>query len=254
MRAVASTIGSTSARGWWASARLEKERIVVTDVPRRLRADRLGTGQRPATQYRRHPDQLRGGGEGRHRAGLLQCLHRHPPGLPRSAHRRHRDRAEHDLRGHAHRGAAQAVPIPGRGAAEPAGRAQGEERAAGAADRHAPRLRGAAQAAAGSAPGDQPGAGREGPDAREPEGRGRNEEPPDRARPQGAAGEGGATGADVQIQVRVPRQHVARAADPAEQPPDPEQAARRQCRPEPDPQAARVRPDHPRLGRRTCCR
>ena len=53
-------------------------------------------------------------------------------------------------------------------------------------------------------------------------------------------------GADLEIQVRVPRQHVARAAHAAQQHPDPGPAARRQPRRQPDAEAGRVRPHHPR--------
>ena len=53
-------------------------------------------------------------------------------------------------------------------------------------------------------------------------------------------------GADLEVQVRVPRQHVARAAHAAQQHPDPRPAARRQPRRQPDAEAGRVRPHHPR--------
>ena len=45
------------------------------------------------------------------------------------------------------------------------------------------------------------------------------------SRPSGAGGEGRAAGADLEVQVRIPGQHVARAAHAAEQPADPVQAA-----------------------------
>ena len=53
-----------------------------------------------------------------------------------------------------------------------------------------------------------------------------------------------------QLQVRVPREHVARAADAAQLAPDPREAARRQRRRQPDREADRVRDDDPqrRLG------
>jgi signal transduction histidine kinase len=47
--------------------------------------------------------------------------------------------------------------------------------------------------------------------------RGRAQEPRDRAGAPRARGEGGRAGAHLQVQVRVPREHVARAADAAEQ-------------------------------------
>ncbi len=54
---------------------------------------------------------------------------------------------------------------------------------------------------------------------------GRGQEPRDRAGQAGPRGEGRAARADLEVQVRVPRQHVARAADAAQQPADP----RRRC-------------------------
>ena len=70
-----------------------------------------------------------------------------------------------------------------------------------------------------------------------------------RPRP-GPGGEGRAAGPDLEVQVRVPGQHVARAAHAAQQPADPGRAALRQPRGQPDRQAGRVRQDHPRLGHR----
>ncbi len=67
----------------------------------------------------------------------------------------------------------------------------------------------------------------------------------------GPAGPGGARrtarGVDA-LQVRVPGEHVARAAHPAELAADPRQAARRQRRREPHAQAGGVRRDDPRRG------
>ena len=80
---------------------------------------------------------------------------------------------------------------------------------------------------------DQRAARTEGPAARRAQRRGRAEEPGDRAGPARARGEGGRARADVEVQVRVPGQHVARAADAAEQHPDPRPAARGQPRRQP---------------------
>ena len=101
---------------------------------------------------------------------------------------------------------------------------------------------------AGRAEAGQRGAGDQGQPAHHPEVAGRGQEPRDRAGQAGAGGEGRAARADLQVQDRVPGQHVARAADAAEQPAHPLRAALRQPRGEPDGEAARVRPDHPRLG------
>ena len=57
-----------------------------------------------------------------------------------------------------------------------------------------------------------------------------------------ARGQGGRTGADLEVQVGVPGQHVARAANAAQQHPDPRSAAGRQSRGQPDREAGGVRP------------
>ena len=72
--------------------------------------------------------------------------------------------------------------------------------------------------------------GAEGAAARRAERRGRAQEPGDRAGPPRARGEGRRARAHLEVQVRVPRQHVARAAHAAQQHPDPRPAARRQPR------------------------
>ena len=82
----------------------------------------------------------------------------------------------------------------------------------------------------------------------------RGQEPRDRARQRLARRERRAAGADLQVQVRVPRQHVPRAAHAAEQPAHPGPAARRQRGPDPHRQAGRVRPDHLRRRAATCWR
>ena len=62
----------------------------------------------------------------------------------------------------------------------------------------------------------------------------RDQEPRDRARALGARGEGGAARALVEVQERVPREHVARAANAAQLAADPREAARREPRRQPD--------------------
>ncbi len=116
---------------------------------------------------------------------------------------------EHDRRDDAHRGPAQAVA-----AADPG--------AAGAPDR--------AHHQAGGAARDQRGAAGEGAAAREREEAGRGQEPRDRNGAPRARGEGRAAGADLQVQVRVPRQHEPRAAHAAQLAADPVEAAGRQRR------------------------
>ena len=85
------------------------------------------------------------------------------------------------------------------------------------------------------------------------EGRGRAQEPADRARAPLARGKGRGTGADLALQVRVPRQHVARAAHAAQFDPDPGPAAGRERRhqPESDARSSSPRPSMPPAP--TCC-
>ena len=61
-------------------------------------------------------------------------------------------------------------------------------------------------------------------------------------------GEGQPARGLLEVQVRVHRQHVARAAHAAEQPADPRPAARGEPRPQPDRDPGRVRERHPLLG------
>ncbi len=117
-----------------------------------------------------------------------------------------------------------------------------------AAGAHAADVRGTAQAAAGRAAADQRGARREGRAAGHAEHGGREEEPRDRTGADLARREGRAARADLQVQVRVPREHVARAADAAQQPADPLEAAVGEHRRQPQRQAGRVRPHHPLVG------
>ena len=74
---------------------------------------------------------------------------------------------------------------------------------------------------AGGTAADQPGAAGQGAAAGAPEPGGRTQEPRGRAGAPGAGGKGQAAGADVQVQERVPGQHVARAAHAAELAADP---------------------------------
>ena len=142
---------------------------------------------------------------------------RHAPDVPRPAHPVDRRRAQHH-RGHDADGeSALAVAAAHRRAADPADRA--------AADQRGARLQGQA-------------AGRA-------ERRGRAQEQGGRAGPPRPGGEGGRAGAHLQVQVRVPRQHVARAAHAAELDPDPRSAAGRERGRQPHHQADRVRQEHP---------
>ena len=72
--------------------------------------------------------------------------------------------------------------------------------------------------------------------------------------PRSAGRKGRAAGAHLQVQVRVPGEHVARAAHAAQQPADPVEAARRQRGRQPHAQAGRVRADDPSRPAPTCWR
>ena len=117
----------------------------------------------------------------------------------------------------AHGDAAEAVPVSGRRAPLAAGGAARVQRG--------PRPAGAA--------------------ARRAEHRGGAEEPGDRAVQASGRREGQPARRLVEVQVRVHRQHVARASHAVEQPPDPRPAARRQPRPQHDRHAGRIRERHP---------
>ena len=126
----------------------------------------------------------------------------------------HRRRAQHDRSDDAHRGPAQAV-------------AAADRRAAVAAERTAA---------------DQRGAGHQGQAAGRAERRSRTQEQRSRAGPPRPRRKGGRTGPHLEVQVRVPGQHVARAAHAAQLDPHPQPAAGRQRRRQPVGQADRVRP------------
>ncbi len=176
----------------------------------------------PCPQPHRAAGAVRRPGESRDRAGLDARVHRLAPGVPRAAHRLHRRRAQHDRGDDAHRAPAEAVAGARRRAAGTAEGAAADQRRAcqqGAAARRAERGSGAQE------PGNRAGAPR-------------------------AGREGGRAGAHVALQVRVPREHVARAAHAAQQHPDPRPAAGRERRHQPEPAPGRVRQDDPRRGHR----
>jgi hypothetical protein len=95
-------------------------------------------------------------------------------------------------------------------------------------------LAGELQSAAEGAAADQRTARAEGAAARRAQRRGRAQEPGNRAGPPRAGGEGDRAGAHLEVQVRIPGQHVARAAHAAQQHPDPRPAAHRQSGRQPD--------------------
>ena len=198
---------------------LEKQKILLTNVPADYIRDHLRPGRRRAAQHHRAAGRVRRPGEGRDGTGLVRAVQPDAPGVPRSADREHRHRAQHDRSQHADRRPAQAVAVAGPGAAK----------------------------SAGGIAADQPGAGREGPAAGPPERRSGTQEPGSRAGPPGAGRKGQAAGAHVEVQVRVPGEHVARAAHAAQQPADPVRPALQEPRRQPD---APSRPSSPRRSTR----
>ncbi len=205
-------------------AALEKERILLTHVPPHYVQHLVRPGRGRPAQHRGASRPLRGPGEGGHRARLVRGLQQHAPHLPRAAHREHRDRPQHHPGQHPHRGPAAPVAVPRRRAPEPAEGAPADERAA--------RGEGAA-------------AGR-------PEHRGRAEEPGGRAGATGARGEGRTARPHLEVQVRVPREHVPRAAHAAQQPAHPRGPAGRERPGQPHRATGGVRADDPSPRAATC--
>ena len=162
-------------------AAADRRRLLITDLDSRAIEVRGGLVSAAPAQRHRAAGAVRRRGEGGGRARLALRLHALAARLPRAAHRQHRCRAQHHRGDDAHRGAAEAVAAARRRAADAAARAAADER----------------------------GARHQGAPARRAERRGREQEHRDRARPQGARGEGGGARADLALQVRVPRQHVA---------------------------------------------
>ena len=174
-------------------AAFERKTIALTDVPAGYIKVGSGLGEATPAGMLVMPvlfeDQVLGVIE----LASLRPVLRRQPRLPRPDHRDDRRRAQHDPREHAHRGAARAVAEPHPGAPEAVrGAAQHQRRAPG-----------------------------EGAAAVRAEPRHRDQERGDRARPARARGQGGAAGAVLQVQVGVPGEHVARAADAAELDADP---------------------------------
>ena len=77
----------------------------------------VGPGQRGAGERHRAAGRVRRPGEGGARAGVVRAVQSDASGVPRSAHREHRHRAQHDRSQHADGGFAQAVAVAGRGTA-----------------------------------------------------------------------------------------------------------------------------------------
>ncbi len=180
--------------------------------------DWLGLLPGAAAQHGRAAGDLRRSNQGRRQPGLAGPFHADTPRVPRTAHREHRHPAELDRSDDADRRPAEAVAAVDQRAADAAERAAADQRAAGA----------------------------QGAAARRAECRGRTQEPGNRTGAAGARREGRRAGADLEVQVGIPGQHVARAAHAAEQHSDPRAAAHREPGEEPQRQTGGVRADDSR--------
>ena len=197
---------------------MDRRQRLVSDIPADAVADQFGAVARHSEKPRRAADPVREPGQGGDRALVGQFVHDLADDLPRTAHRQHRHRAQ-QYRGHdADRRPVDAVPAARR------------------------RIADAAEGIAA----DQRTARTEGPAARRTQRRGGAKEPGNRTGAARARGKGDRAFADVEIQVGIPRQHVARAAHAAQQHPDPRPAAHRKSGRQSVRQAGRIRPDHPR--------
>ena len=184
------------------------------------RADHLGAVPGQAAPRDRAAGAVRGAGQGGHRAGLARRVHGSAAHLPGAAHHLDRHRAQLDRGDDADRGPAQAIAAARDGAADAAARA--------AADQREARAEGAA--------------------ARRPQRRGGGEESGNRAGAPRGRGEGDRARAHLEVQVRIPRQHVARAAHAAQQHPHSRPAAHGEPGRQSVGQAGGVRAHHPRRG------
>ena len=110
----------------------DKQRLLITDIPGRRRADLVGAVQGGAAQHHRAAGAVRKPGQGRDRAGLDRRIHAAADHLPGAAHRHDRHRAQLDRSDDADGRPAQAVAAAGRRAADPAARTAADQRAAGA--------------------------------------------------------------------------------------------------------------------------
>ena len=196
---------------------IEKRKILLTSVPagtftHRDRPVGAGGGRRAGAA-----GGLRGPGARRDRARLARALQPVAPGVPRPAHGIDRHRDQHDRGQHPDGEPAQAVAV-----------------------------------ARGRAAADQRGAAGEGAAARAPERGGGAQEPRGRAGPAGARGEGVTARAHLEVQVRVPGEHVARAAHAAQQPADPVRPALAQPRRQPE-RRSRSSSRRPSTRRATSC-
>src|SRR5579884_454493 len=168
----------------------------------------LGTRGGAAFEYRRTADSFRRRSEGGYRAGVFLPLQPDATRFARSAHAEHGHRAQYHRGDDADGATAEAIAGAGGRAAEPAEGADRGQPPPGGTGSHAAEIRRTAQAPAG-----------------------------------GAAREGGAARGYFEVQIRVPREHVARAANAAQQPFDSGADAGGKLRPSAYAEAGEVRGD-----------
>ena len=204
-------------RAWSANARWKSSACCSTDVPADYTQINSGLGERRPASIVVLPVLFEGQTKAVIELASLQPFTATHLTFLEQLTAVHRHRAQHDRGDDAHRGPAAAVA---------------------AADRRT------ADAAEGTAA-DQRGTGHEGPPAGRAKRRSRAQEPGNRAGPPRARGKGRRTGADLQVQVRVPGQHVARAAHAAQLHPHPRPATGGQRRRQSHRQAGRIRAQHP---------
>ena len=186
---------------------LEKQRMLITDVPPTAVADRLGPVRGAAAQ-RASCCRCSSRARSRRSSSWRRCsaFTQLAPRVPRAAHRQHRHRAQQHRGDDADRGPAEAV-------------AAARRRAADAADASCSRPTSSSRRRRSSSP------------SRTSRSSARTRRS---SRPAAPRREGRRARAHLEVQVRVPRQHVARAAHAAQQHPDPRPAARREPRRQPD--------------------
>src|SRR6185369_5174051 len=113
------------------------------------------------------------------------------------------------------RRAAQTIAVAGSGTAGRAGGTAGNQPPAGITGAIAPDFRRIAQTAAGRIAADQPGARRKSQASVGAKERGRAEESPDRAGPNSTRRQSQTAGLELEIQIRISGQYVARASNAA---------------------------------------
>ena len=199
-------------RGFGRPVRHREAAHVADQCAARLHRGVLGPGLGAADQYRGAADPVRARGESRHRDRLAGPLHANPHGLPRSADGLDRRGAQHHRGEQPHRIAADPVAVAGARAAT-----------------------------------DQSGAGRKSPPAVGSEQRSGAQEPRGGAGQTGAGRKSHAACPVVEIQIRVPGEHVARVAHTAEQLADSGPAVGRQSERQPVEQPGGVCENHSRF-------